>query len=191
MKKTNPLKVLIITESNIFFECIKRILIFTLKTEFIQNDDYKMLVQYPENIANIDLLVLDYRFREALYPGSLNSLLESYAKSVIFHIYAGTNCKIKSTDRIQVIRPDTVLKLIPGIELTWIDASEQQPAHTRNPLTRKENTIAKLISKGLNNKQIAKNQNISEKTVKAHLTSIYRKLNLKNRFELMLNAKNY
>lgn len=188
MNNTNLKKVLVITNSNIFFECIKRILIFTLKTEFIQNDDYGIFIQDPNKLADIDLLVLDYRFMDEVQPGILGHLIKTSNKSSTFHIYVDSNCKLNSTKRVQIIKPDTSTGHISGIEGAQIVTSERGRDRTMNSLTRKESTIAKLISKGLNNKQIAKNQNISEKTVKAHLTSIYRKLNLKNRFELMLNA---
>jgi len=188
MNNTSLNKVLVITNSNIFFECVKRILIFTLKTEYIQNDDYEIISQDPGRLADIDLLVLDCRFRDDIKSGILDRLILSSNKSSLIHVYVDSNCVLDSSDRIQIIKPDSMLRFISGINGTQINESAQRQGQAKNSLTRKENTIAKLISKGLNNKQIAKNQNISEKTVKAHLTSIYRKLNLKSRFELMLNA---
>lgn len=188
MKNTSLNKVLVITNSNIFFECIKRVLIFTLKTEYIQNDDYEFIFQDPGRLAEIDLLIMDCRFRDDIQPGILDRLIVPSNKSSMIQVYVGSNCVLDSSDRIQIIKPDSVLRFISGINGAQINESDHRQGQAKNSLTRKENTIAKLISKGLNNKQIAKNQNISEKTVKAHLTSIYRKLNLKNRFELMLNA---
>ncbi len=57
-------------------------------------------------------------------------------------------------------------------------------------LTPMEVRIVELITHGLNNKEIAKKLLISEKTVKAHLTSIFTKLDIQNRYQLMVYAKN-
>lgn len=57
-------------------------------------------------------------------------------------------------------------------------------------LTIKERAVAKEVLLGMSNKQIASKQNISERTVKAHLSAIYEKLSIKNRTELIINYKN-
>lgn len=59
-----------------------------------------------------------------------------------------------------------------------------------NQLTPKEVSVAKEVITGISNKEIASNLNISERTVKAHLSAIYEKLSIKNRTELILNYKN-
>lgn len=57
-------------------------------------------------------------------------------------------------------------------------------------LTPAENTVAKHVSNGNNNKDIAKTLNITERTVKAHLTSIYNKMGVKDRLHLALLLHN-
>jgi DNA-binding NarL/FixJ family response regulator len=52
-------------------------------------------------------------------------------------------------------------------------------------LTRRETEIVELVSLGLQNKKIAERLFISETTVRHHLTSIYDKLSVTNRLELM------
>lgn len=54
---------------------------------------------------------------------------------------------------------------------------------TRN-LTAREREIAMLVARGLTNKQIAREANISQGTVKIHLYNIFQKLSLSNRTEL-------
>lgn len=51
-------------------------------------------------------------------------------------------------------------------------------------LTKREEEIAKLILKGNSNKKIASKLYITEKTVKTHLTKIFKKLGINNRLEL-------
>jgi DNA-binding NarL/FixJ family response regulator len=53
-------------------------------------------------------------------------------------------------------------------------------------LTQREAQIALLVSDGNTNKQIAHRLDITERTVKAHLTQIFRKLGISDRFMLAL-----
>jgi DNA-binding NarL/FixJ family response regulator len=53
-------------------------------------------------------------------------------------------------------------------------------------LTEAETKIVKLVFSGLNNKDIARDILLSEKTVKFHLYKIYRKLSVKSRSQLIL-----
>lgn len=53
-------------------------------------------------------------------------------------------------------------------------------------LTRREHEIATLIGNGESNKQIAQHLAITERTVKAHLTEIFRKLDVADRLKLAL-----
>lgn len=55
-------------------------------------------------------------------------------------------------------------------------------------LTEREREVVALIGERLQNKQIANRLFVCEATVRHHLTSIYDKLNLKNRIELALYA---
>ena len=55
-----------------------------------------------------------------------------------------------------------------------------------NKLSDREQEIAKHIYTGQKNRDIAEELFISERTVKAHLTTIYKKLNIRNRLELSL-----
>ena len=53
-------------------------------------------------------------------------------------------------------------------------------------LTPRELEVARMVNKGGNNKSIARTLDISERTVKAHLSSIFRKLNIENRLHLAI-----
>jgi len=58
-------------------------------------------------------------------------------------------------------------------------------------LTRQETEILKKIIKGRNNPQISKDTNLSIHTVKAHISSILRKLEAKNRVNAVYIALKY
>lgn len=55
-------------------------------------------------------------------------------------------------------------------------------------LSARENELISLIGEGLSNKGIASRMRLSEITVRHHLTSIYRKLEVRDRLELLLFA---
>ena len=52
-------------------------------------------------------------------------------------------------------------------------------------LTKRQSIIVKLVGSGLSNKQIAREVDISEGTVKAHLHTIYDKLGIASRYALI------
>lgn len=57
-------------------------------------------------------------------------------------------------------------------------------------LTEREREVMMLICKGMKNKVIAENLFITETTVRHHLTSIFEKLNVNSRLELVVHAFN-
>jgi DNA-binding NarL/FixJ family response regulator len=67
-------------------------------------------------------------------------------------------------------------------------ASEKQVASSKNStsLTPQQNEVLLRISAAKPNKQIAYELGISETTVKAHATNIYRRLGVRNRAEALL-----
>jgi len=58
-------------------------------------------------------------------------------------------------------------------------------------LSNRELDVAKMISQGVSNKEIASSLCISERTVKAHLTSIFKKLHVTDRLHLALFIKEF
>jgi DNA-binding NarL/FixJ family response regulator len=66
---------------------------------------------------------------------------------------------------------------LPGDEASAADA----PHDGGRDLTERERTMLEAISRGLSTKAISRELWISEKTVKFHLTNIYRKLGVHNR----------
>jgi DNA-binding NarL/FixJ family response regulator len=53
-------------------------------------------------------------------------------------------------------------------------------------LTKRECQVAKAVADGLSNREIAARLSISERTVKARLTSVFQKLNVRDRVQLAL-----
>ena len=67
------------------------------------------------------------------------------------------------------------------------DTAATKPSHHKlESLTFREHEIAEVVAKGQSNLEIACNLNIAERTVKAHLSSIYAKTGTGNRLNLAL-----
>ncbi len=80
-----------------------------------------------------------------------------------------------------VIHPRVANRLVS--ELT---RAEQETDDVK--LTKREKDVLGLLVKGNSNKEMAENMFISEKTVKNHLTSIFRKLGVKDRTQAAVYA---
>ncbi|MGR8952438.1 MAG: helix-turn-helix transcriptional regulator [Gammaproteobacteria bacterium] len=80
-----------------------------------------------------------------------------------------------------------LVKLSPAAD----DADKERNGLIKNLdlLTYREKDVAKMLGAGLSNKSIASMLNISERTVKAHLTSIFQKLEVQDRLQLALMMK--
>lgn len=83
--------------------------------------------------------------------------------------------------------------LIPGlieeIRVRHGDRVKENPARKNHPfqlLTPREQEVAKLVGSGASNKQIARELDISDRTVKAHLTTTFQKLGITDRLHLAL-----
>lgn len=72
-------------------------------------------------------------------------------------------------------------KLISGLA-----GSSDKAASALNGLTDRESELANLVAQGKSNKEIASKLDITERTVKAHLSAIYRKTHTKGRLSLAL-----
>jgi two-component system, NarL family, nitrate/nitrite response regulator NarL len=74
-------------------------------------------------------------------------------------------------------------------EMTRKSSSERDPDEEKiKTLTEREHQVISLIAEGLKNKQIAKRLFISETTVTHHLSSIFSKLEVTDRLELVIYA---
>lgn len=61
-----------------------------------------------------------------------------------------------------------------------------QEVYIRNGLSKREAEVAELVSKGLSNKEVADKLFVTEKTIKFHLTNIYRKMSISSRTQLIV-----
>jgi len=189
MNVNRPVQMVLVSSSKFFLEGIRRIL---------ENADDLKIIAESSNLEEIescfaqrkpDLLFIDNRI---LNPNN-RKLLDSLSKrSPYLRIILLDNQAKRGFNFSNVIRItketdlSEIIRVLRGASSDHV--STKRPLRVdrkRRALTKRELRVLDLVSNGLSNKQTAKKLSISEKTVKAHLTSIYNKLELRSRYELM------
>ncbi|MDX5379089.1 MAG: response regulator transcription factor [Halomonas sp.] len=76
-------------------------------------------------------------------------------------------------------------KVVVGA-FTALGGSENLPQESLSMLTERERAVALAVAEGRTNKEVARQLDITERTVKAHLGAIFRKLGVRDRMQLVL-----
>ncbi|HWQ31730.1 MAG TPA: response regulator transcription factor [Blastocatellia bacterium] len=159
-----------------------------------------------------DIILLDYNEAEAATPGELRALLAVAPEAGIILlgevsdpgnrlsvIQAGVMGFVHRNEPVEVLHK-AIEKVHAGE--VWLNRltvaqllrkrSAAEPAEPRHPeavrlqlLTAREREILALVCEGLRNKEIASRLFISEATTRNHLTSVFSKLGVADRFELV------
>ena len=82
--------------------------------------------------------------------------------------------------------PAIINRMISGLPVNKIQKGEE---HLLKTLTAREIEVAQWLVKGLSNKEISEKLFVSIRTIKAHLTSIFKKTNCRDRLELATRMK--
>lgn len=149
-----------------------------MKPDFLITDVYTVNQKKPDSFSNARTILLDYGLGEETIAGLL------------------IGSKI---DGIMSIDTDMklLLKAFRAISngQIWIDNSNIKALmnfadNTKDPaiagnLSNKEREIVVCISRGCTNKEIASELCISEQTVKSHINSIFKKMNVSRRTQLV------
>jgi DNA-binding NarL/FixJ family response regulator len=69
------------------------------------------------------------------------------------------------------------------------DVHGQPPPQPAEALSPRQRAVLELLARGRSNRQIASDLNVEEFTVKAHISAILRKLNVKSRLEAVVVSK--
>lgn len=113
----------------------------------------------------------------AVQAGAKWIFLKKHAATELRNALERVHSGVKWTDRFRVTnRVAQIYGTRPGNK-RWSDPDQ--------PFTKREREVAVLVSQGRTNKQVAHHLGITEVTVRHHLTSIFSKLQIGNRFELI------
>lgn len=106
---------------------------------------------------------------------------------------------VGAADLVAIVRDlaDGLTYVAPGLARRILlamkgrGAAEEKPANPLDDLTKREEDILRRVAQGLSNKEIGRDLDLQEKTVKHYMTSILQKLHLRNRVEAAMLAREF
>ena len=140
----------------------------TLKQIKLKNIDVKVLILTIHNEVDYLMKAVEIGCDGYVLKDSDSNLL----KKAIYTVYEGE----------QFVQPTLTPMLNAGL------ASKVQIDEKLNELTRREVEVLKLIAEGLFNKEIASKLDISERTVKNHVSNIFKKIDVSDRTQAAVFA---
>ncbi len=130
---------------------------------------------------------------DALEAGTLVNAFRSGARGVFYHAEARFRelCKcIRCVHEGQIWANSQQLRSVLEV-LTHVPSLRVLNAGGEHLLTQREEQVVALVSDGLSNREIARELNLSEHTIKKYLFRIFDKLGVSTRVELVLYAVNH
>ncbi len=134
--------------------------------------------QTATHIAMLTVSEDDEHVAEALKLGAIAYILKGVSASELRRILKGA-----------VAGEPHVSPSLAAKVLTFM--SKAKPTQDPSPfddLTKREEDILRLVAKGLSNKEVARDLDLQEKTIKHYMTTIMSKLHARNRVEAALMA---
>ena len=151
------------------------------KRNYFLSVNAMILIYYCWGFVN-DIALVFYPFGEGIYDlYPLNPVIVIYLVSNIWtisYLYKNNNINEKDGNEGERIGAD----LLPA-------ACSLDEVAERFKLTKREKELVQLVYQGRTNPEISELLNISTGTVKRHTQNIYRKMEVKNRFELIYLIK--
>jgi DNA-binding NarL/FixJ family response regulator len=212
-----PIKVLIADDERLFRQCLK-ILLETagdIKVVADAGNGQEAVTAARETAPDLALLDVDMPKMDGIKAARLIGAISPRTKVLMLSVHheedkiaaalrAGAfGYVLKDTDRedfIQIIRQAHAGKFFSSPYLAHLAPDkksnakiEGSPAKTasfaeRYGLTELELRILRLVTEGLSNEEIGVIHQLARETVKAHLKSLFRKLDVKNRTEAAVLA---
>lgn len=82
--------------------------------------------------------------------------------------------------------PPDLMAQVMGSTWRLLNGDQQMQPDVLEALTQREREVALAVAKGASNKVVARELDITERTVKAHLTAIFSKLDIHDRLQLII-----
>jgi len=179
------------------------------ETNFLEANSFESLQELVDNNREVDLVLLDLHMPGVSGFAGLVYLCKRYPsvpvviisanedpvviKRALEHGAAGFIPKSSSIDTItdaiaavlmgEIWSPDTTASNLPGNNVSEVELAKRMAQ-----LTPQQFKVLMMMSQGLLNKQIAYELNVSEATIKAHVSAIMSKLGVNNRTQAVLAA---
>ncbi len=161
-----------------------------------------LLFRYPHNASHLrdflkQLLHTSPTTKPLLYDTSLTELqhLELVHQGVRGFLPQDTNAEkllsaIRCLAKGEFWMNRKITARLLSSTLANVNASQSPPKRKASDLTVREKEVLSLLTKGLNNNDIASQLFISDTTVKCHLNRIFKKIGVNNRYEAIVFSLN-
>jgi DNA-binding NarL/FixJ family response regulator len=179
------------------------------QTNFLEANSFESLQELVDRNRDVDLVLLDLHMPGVSgfaglvylckrYPSVPVVIISANEDPVVIqraleHGAAGFIPKSSSIDTItdaiaavlmgEIWSPDAMISNLPGNNVSEVELAERMAQ-----LTPQQFKVLMMMSQGLLNKQIAYDLNVSEATIKAHVSAIMSKLRVNNRTQAVLAA---
>lgn len=205
----SPEKIVIADDHPLFRNALKQIIgLHRQNCDVTEIFDINGLQDLCKNDSKFDLLLLDLHIPSAKGFSGLIYMVTNYPHIPVLMISANDSDEIiakairngaagfisKSAEPEEISRAidaifegDIYLPPQCNVDLDAIDDSHQDDiASLMAQLTPQQFKVATMLAEGLLNKQIAYELNVTEATIKAHVTEIFRKLGVSSRTQAVL-----
>jgi DNA-binding NarL/FixJ family response regulator len=209
------MKVLLVDDHTLVRKGLAHVLSFCVQgaevTEAEHADEaVEILTRSPHDVALVDIRMPGRDGIELLreirstWPGLPVIILTSfdhgdYVKTALSEGAAGYLLKDASPEDLaqailvalsgsgNVLSPRAVRNLFDGTGKAQ-ESESREPSAADAGLTRRESDVLQLLANGCSNREISRQLFLSEKTVKAHLAAVFRKLGVTNRTQAAMAA---
>jgi len=184
-------EILIISDSKLLIDGLRKILeseegikvsaalsgIKEVKTFMDKNEPNYIFIDQRVKDSDMEKFLLSKKIKSKSTEIIMLAEEETYEKSP--HNFITVNQNTSARELLEIIKKKrSILKDSISKETLYKKSADN--------LTKTESRIINLIAAGHTNKELAEMLRVSEKTIKAHITSIFIKLNIQNRYQLMV-----
>jgi DNA-binding NarL/FixJ family response regulator len=189
LKQMKKLKALIVEDEIIIAEDINQVL------TALNYDVVGIALKYSQAIEILDKHEVDFVLIDIILGGTKTgidlaaTINEVYKVPFVFltsHADAATVKKAKAVSPIgYILKPFTKDNIFTTLKIALSDKSDKNE-EVMSKLSEREYEVYEMLAQGLSDNEIADKLFVSQNTIKTHLKSIYKKLNVKNRLAVTL-----
>lgn len=202
-----PIKIIIADDHKMVREGIRQLLELDGEIKVIAEADdgiqciEKMRMQKPDvllldiNMPNMNGLEVLHELKQSginqkililTIHNEIEYLLRAVEIGVDGYVLKDSNSDVLKKAIFTVCQGENYIQssLVPYLKMKLDKKEKKKPDN----LTRREMEVLKLLARGLFNKEIADTLSISEKTVKNHVSSIFKKINVSDRTQAAVYA---
>lgn len=148
--------------------------------------DYDNCAEFLSDLLTSKVVCLSSELDNVLGFRLLKQGVKAYGNNYMTPMNLKEVIKVVGLNKIWV-HPELMSFIIENSTLTSLPKHDDKI----NELSTRELDVSKLVSQGFTNKQIANELDITERTVKAHISAVFSKFEIKDRVTLGIMIKEY